>query len=80
MVQILILNKIKSLIVSLKLKLGVDNTCDGTAHVINYMQRRYNCAKNYKERRGVIRYQLPQLKTCRICIAYLLEGILNMLQ
>ena len=79
MVQILILNKIKSLIVSLKLKLGVDNTCDGTAHVTNCMQGRYNCAKNYKEGREVIRYQLPQPNTCRICIACLLEDILNML-
>ena len=60
-----------SLIFSLKLKLGVDNTFDGTAHVTNCMQGRYNCAKYFKEGRETIRYQLPQPKTCHFCNACL---------
>ncbi|KAL0006068.1 hypothetical protein SO802_013629 [Lithocarpus litseifolius] len=50
---------------------GVDNTFDGTAHVTNCKQGRYNCAKDFKEGRETIRYQLPQPKTCRFCNARL---------
>ena len=54
-----------------KLKLGVHNTFDGTAHITNCMQGKYNCAKDFKKGRETIRYQLPQPKTCRFCNARL---------